>query len=181
MLLLPTDHNKILMHWKGPFQVIESVELHDYRVEVNGKPKLFHINLLRKYTEREAQDVPAAVVIDTGEGDPKVEGEILIQDFDQQESHEDVELCPQLDDAKKEAARELFRVPGNTDRETSTLEVCHAKFITKDPVHAKGYPVPYATREIIGQEVRQMLQMIEPSKSPYSAPVVIVRKKNGEH
>ena len=26
-----------------------------------------------------------------------------------------------------------------------------------------------------------MLQMIEPSKSPYSAPVVIVRKKNGEH
>ena len=65
----------------------------------------------------------------------------------------------------------------------STLEVCHAKLITKDPVHVKGYPVPYVTREIIGQEVQKMLQMgvIEPSKSPYSAPVVIVRKKNGEH
>ena len=97
LLLLPTDHNKILMHWKGPFQVIERVGLHDYHVEVNGKPKLFHINLFAVlYTEREARDVPAAAVIDTGEGDPEVEGEIPIPDFDQQESHEDVELCPQL-------------------------------------------------------------------------------------
>ena len=130
LLLLPTDHNKILMHWKGSLQVIERVGLYYYRVEVNGKPKLFHINLLRKYTEREAQDVPAAVVIDTGEGVPEVEGEIPIPDFDQQESHEDVELCPQHDDTKKEAARELFREFQGTLTEKpgkSMLEVFHAE------------------------------------------------------
>jgi hypothetical protein len=40
------------------------------------------------------------------------------------------------------------------------------------------YPTPFAMRETIDREVKQLLEMglIEPSKSPYSSPVVIVRK-----
>lgn len=59
LLLLPTDHNKFLMQRKGPFVVTEKVGQNDYRWYVHGKPRTFHINLIRKYVEREGQVVPA--------------------------------------------------------------------------------------------------------------------------
>ena len=37
LVLLPTDHNKLLMQWKGPFEVIAVMGLNDYRVRVKGK------------------------------------------------------------------------------------------------------------------------------------------------
>ncbi|KAL8559175.1 hypothetical protein ACOMHN_048422 [Nucella lapillus] len=92
LLLLPTDHNKILMHWKGPFDITEKVSHQDYRIDVNGKQKLFHANLLRKYTQRESQPATLAAVIDGGEGDPEVEGEILIPEFRSGETYRDVSL-----------------------------------------------------------------------------------------
>ncbi|KAL8586910.1 hypothetical protein ACOMHN_051015 [Nucella lapillus] len=92
LLLLPTDHNKILMHWKGPFDITEKVSHQDYRIDVNGKQKLFHANLLRKYTQRESQPATLAAVIEGGEGDPEVEGEILIPEFRSGETYRDVSL-----------------------------------------------------------------------------------------
>ncbi|KAL8618408.1 hypothetical protein ACOMHN_050176 [Nucella lapillus] len=92
LLLLPTDHNKILMHWKGPFDITEKVSHQDYRIDVNGKQKLFHANLLRKYTQRESPPATLAAVIDGGEGDPEVEGEILIPEFRSGETYRDVSL-----------------------------------------------------------------------------------------
>ena len=32
LLLLPTDENKLLMHWKGPFEVIERRNDNNYRI-----------------------------------------------------------------------------------------------------------------------------------------------------
>ncbi|KAL8595150.1 hypothetical protein ACOMHN_013823 [Nucella lapillus] len=186
LLLLPTDHNKILMHWKGPFDITEKVSHQDYRIDVNGKQKLFHANLLRKYTQRESQPATLAAVIDGGEGDPEVEGEILIPEFRSGETYRDVSLHEGLSGDKKEKARRLLRQfsesltdkPGKTTLETYTVELT-----TKQPVHVKAYPIPYATRQVVEEEVEKMLELgvIEPSRSPYSAPVVIVRKKSGEH
>ncbi|KAL8624277.1 hypothetical protein ACOMHN_034000 [Nucella lapillus] len=186
LLLLPTDHNKILMHWKGPFDITEKVSHQDYRIDVNGKQKLFHANLLRKYTQRESQPATLAAVIDGGEGDPEVEGEILIPEFRSGETYRDVSLHEGLSGDKKEEARRLLRQfsesltdkPGKTTLETYTVELT-----TKQPVHVKAYPIPYATRQVVEEEVEKMLELgvIEPSRSPYSAPVVIVRKKSGEH
>ncbi|KAL8563286.1 hypothetical protein ACOMHN_058784 [Nucella lapillus] len=186
LLLLPTDHNKILMHWKGPFDITEKVSHQDYRIDVNGKQKLFHANLLRKYTQRESQPATLAAVIDGREGDPEVEGEILIPEFRSGETYRDVSLHEGLSGDKKEEARRLLRQfsesltdkPGKTTLETYTVELT-----TKQPVHVKAYPIPYATRQVVEEEVEKMLELgvIEPSRSPYSAPVVIVRKKSGEH
>ena len=64
-MLLPTDHNKLLMQWKGPFEVSSVVGLNDYKVEVKGKEKVYHASLLKKYFGREeATTVEVAV----GEG-----------------------------------------------------------------------------------------------------------------
>jgi len=55
------------------------------------------------------------------------------------------------------------------------------KLNTSDPIRIKGYPVPYNAREAVDEEVSKMLDLgvIEPSNSPYSSPVVLVRKKDG--
>ena len=47
LVLLPTDHNKLLMQWKGPFEVSAVVGLNDYRVRVKGKERVSHANLLK--------------------------------------------------------------------------------------------------------------------------------------
>ena len=49
LVLLPTDHNKLLMQWKGPFEVSSVVGLNDFKVKVKGKEKVYHPNLLIKY------------------------------------------------------------------------------------------------------------------------------------
>ena len=52
VLVLPTDTNKLLVQWKGPYDIINSVGLNDYKVKINGKEKTFHANLLKKYLSR---------------------------------------------------------------------------------------------------------------------------------
>ena len=49
LILLPDTHNKLLMSWKGPFKVLEKKSRVNYLLSENGTPKLYHINLLKKY------------------------------------------------------------------------------------------------------------------------------------
>ena len=56
LLLLPTDNNKLVMQWKGPFEVVEAVGPVDYKIDINGKVKLMHANLLKKYHMRDTND-----------------------------------------------------------------------------------------------------------------------------
>ena len=52
LLLLPTDINKLLMQWKGPYEIMSRCgKGNDYRVEVNTKVKTFHANMLKKSKE----------------------------------------------------------------------------------------------------------------------------------
>ena len=52
LLLLPTEKSKLLLQWKGPFLVIEKVSPYDYRIDMNGKSKVFPANLLKLYINR---------------------------------------------------------------------------------------------------------------------------------
>ena len=52
LVLLPTDHNKLLIHWKGPYDVSEVASLNDHEVKVKGNTKVYHANLLKKYHEQ---------------------------------------------------------------------------------------------------------------------------------
>jgi hypothetical protein len=53
LVLLPTDSNKLLMQWQGPFRVEAIVGKNDYKVNIRGREKMYHINLLKKYFYRE--------------------------------------------------------------------------------------------------------------------------------
>ena len=48
LVLLPTDGNKLLMRWKGLYEVVERLGKCDYKLVVDGKMKTFHVNLLKK-------------------------------------------------------------------------------------------------------------------------------------
>ena len=56
LLLLPTYTNKLLMQWKGPYEIVGRCgKGNDYRIEVN-KVRTFQANMLKKYIERADQD-----------------------------------------------------------------------------------------------------------------------------
>jgi hypothetical protein len=52
LILLPTKSNKLLMQWKGPFVVKEVVEGMDYRLDVHGRTRTFHANMLKLFVKR---------------------------------------------------------------------------------------------------------------------------------
>ena len=55
LIQLPTDSNKLLMQWRGPYTVESRVGASDYRVKMGSKTKTYHINMLKKYISREPE------------------------------------------------------------------------------------------------------------------------------
>ena len=62
--------------------------------------------------------------------------------------------------------------------ETNVIQ--HRVKLTDDtPIRCKLYPLPYALREELQNEVDSMLEMgvVRRSKSPYASPIMMVKKK----
>ncbi|GFR87729.1 zinc finger protein [Elysia marginata] len=56
LVLLPTDSNKLLMQWKGPFKVVATVRVNDYRINMGEKVKTFHANLLKVVKKKDGSN-----------------------------------------------------------------------------------------------------------------------------
>lgn len=69
-------------------------------------------------------------------------------------------------------------VPGITTLTEHVIDVGNNK-----PIKQRAYPVSPALQKVINQEVDRMLEedIIEPSNSPWSSPVVLVKKTNGDY
>ena len=198
LVLLPTDHNKLLMQWKGPFEVSSVVGLNDYKVKVKGKEKVYHANLLKKYFEREETTAEGAVaggvgascvddVVDCAAKADEAEGEnvdfLELGGYVAKESIEDVETGPNLTDEQRNEFMDLAKqftnlfteAPGATD-----LVQHHIKLISDELVRSRPYPVPYSIRESLRRDIADMIKMglIRESSSPYASPVVVVKKKD---
>ena len=66
--------------------------------------------------------------------------------------------------------------PGCTDVAEHTIDTGAAR-----PVKLPPYRLPHAHRETVQREIEEMLEagIIEPSQSEWSAPIVLVKKKDG--
>ena len=106
-MLLPTDHNKLLLQWKGPFVVTEAVNRCDYKINSGGKSRIYHANLLKQYVERkdDERDVAALAVIEPGEEtDEAVDDENLLElhATEAMETYRDVRINPNLTKDQRE-------------------------------------------------------------------------------
>ena len=75
-----------------------------------------------------------------------------------------------------EFAETMTSVPGRTTLAEHRLDVGTAR-----PIRMPPYRLPYAYRELVREELRDMEQsgVIEPSTSEWASPVVLVKKKDG--
>ena len=207
LVLLPTEHNKLLLRWKGPYPVVERKYEYDYVVATESGRKTYHINLLKKYFEREEPQQTLAGCIEqvrdgdglegsaeeidwVGDGsDPELD-EVCEQYIVplpspiQQEFVQQVKVGPELDkDQEDEVWNLLYKyqdVFTDVPKRTS-LTTCKINLTTDKAVRSKPYPVPQAMRETIRKEIEDMLRLgvIERSESPYGHPIVIVKKADG--
>ena len=168
LLLLPTDHSKLLMQWKGPFKVEKKTISMNYHIDMGKRKQTFHANKLKKYFRRVEQateeqehgqlgamTIMAAAFIEeddneVDEMDPLKGGELLhLAPVEPKETVRDVSIGQNLDDF----ARDVNRTLGNfKDRLTNIPGRCKlgehvVRVEDKVPVRDKPYPIPHALRK----------------------------------
>jgi len=103
--------------------------------------------------------------------------------FEPEEGIDDVQLDPETPEIHDSIRRLLYEhaevitdVPKRTNLAECTIQLEHDR-----PVRTRQYPLPFSQREKIKEEVDGLLKMgvVEPSSSPYSSPIVLVAKKDG--
>ena len=100
------------------------------------------------------------------------------------ETYADVHVNSELDEDKRVEAQNVLKAFADvlTDLPGGTGIIEHdIKVLDKTPIRQRMYPVPYNMKETIVDEVKTMIKLdvIEKSQSPYSSPIVIVKKKDG--
>ena len=105
---LPSDPNKLLLQWEGPYKVFEVLNRMDCIVDVNGKKKVFHAKMLKLTITHddseptgEADEVDAAVsvaIIKPGDKDGVVDYKRLLylSNVCQQDTYKHVNVSPDL-------------------------------------------------------------------------------------
>jgi len=204
LILLPTAESKLLMQWKGPYQVIERMGPTDYRIRVGNTEKIYHINMLKRYYEtssaklslpsvEEKQEesicpqVAVAVVMEEEDDDDKTVLPVIagIPTLDCEtiaEVHVNEELPPEQQQQLRALLQEYEDI--FSDRPGTTNVIEHRILLMDDnPVRCKPYPVPHAVKDEVIEEVREMerLGVIEKSDLPYSSPLLMVKKKDGRN
>lgn len=202
LLLLPTDRNKLLMHWKGPFKIVKKNNKLNYQIDLGSRKQTFHINLLKKYYRREkvvasldeiedgtAFEITAVAVIqeeiDNESNETISSDELLyLPPLKSKETVKDVNISPELEEEQTFEVKRILGhfkdvltdIPGNTNLGEHTIELTD-----EEPIRCKPYPIPHAVREEVRKELNTMLKMgiIRPSDSPYSCPLTAVAKPDG--
>ena len=202
LILLPTESNKLLMQWKGPYTVSERVGRNDYRIETKRKSKIFHVNMLKEYHVRGkdllssistggklAHEVVAFAVVEEPQKDEELEGVIREDDLlntpitGGSETYDDVKYGSRLTHEQQDEAQKLvfdFR-DIFTDTPGTANNFAHEIDLTSDePFRLKPYPLPFSMRATVDEEIKKMLEadIIEESRSPYASPIVLVKKKD---
>lgn len=195
LLLLPTDNNKLLLQWQGPFEVI-SRNGNDYKIQLAGRTKTFHANMLKRYYERKPeQDEPdnnssdtsvrgtyeaCAAILESADCDDGIAPMESIQTI-QTETYKDVEISTELSESEQQQARDLiyeFRDIFTDVPKVTNLGEHSIYLTTEEPIRTKPYALPYAMKEVLDKELEAMenMNIIEPSTAKYASGIVLVRK-----
>ena len=116
LVLLPTEHNKLTLQWKGPYEIIKVINKMDYKISIKGKTKIYHANLLKRYLERQDADQVQTVGIAVIEAENQAEEGAVddeqlldISNLSGNETYQDARYNPLLTDRQKKEAKALVR------------------------------------------------------------------------
>ena len=198
LILLPSDSNKLLAEWTGPFEVLERINKVDYSIKVRNHVKTFHINMLKLYVERSPKpnhvnfvnvcneckngcicDVHTEITLD----------DKLLEEISVITNEEDANEYQINDKLPDEAIYKISKVldanssvfsssPGRT-----TLINYEIKLEPNvKPIHKIPYHVPFHLRDAVNEEIQQMLNngIIRRSSSPWAFPVVVVKSRDSK-
>eukprot|EP00745_Piridium_sociabile_P002381 TRINITY_DN1145_c0_g1_i6.p1 TRINITY_DN1145_c0_g1~~TRINITY_DN1145_c0_g1_i6.p1 ORF type:complete len:1434 (+),score=199.20 TRINITY_DN1145_c0_g1_i6:329-4630(+) len=222
LVLLPSDSNRLLMSWKGPFPVVKSYGT-DYKIQMGKKLKVFHANMLQRYFRR-SEHVGVSVVADVQDESVSQEevgmgafpfSDVVQAEFSRREEEtqftsvgvvqaelDDGVILPTIPSIQGETTENIRIDAGLSPSRQKDLkavfsdfkevftdkpgvaktDVVHVIRVTSEvPIRLKPYPLPFASKQIVEDEVRSMLELgvIERSQSPYSSPIVLVKKPDG--
>ena len=185
LLLLPTDNNKLLLQWKGPYVIQEVVGPNDYKFKVGRGFKTYHANLLKKYVDREEQLTPEKAATACSAADESCLDQDIFElnEIEHKEGPDDINFGQNLSVEQHRQVKRLVRVRGSFYTSTRNDGYRSTPSQADTPVHCKPYRLPYATRQELKKDIREMLDLgiIRESKSPYASPVVIVKKSDGSN
>ena len=157
-LFLPTDSNKLLLQWKGLYDVIEVVNRMDFKIDVNGVVSTYHANMLKQYVERRNELCNCLLSAETIESVDDDDNEDFPLDdctfltAKKPESYRDVSISDTLTSEQRKEVETLMKqypdvlssLPGRTDQIQHDI-----KLLTSEPIRTKGYSIPYKTRSVM--------------------------------
>ena len=158
LILLPTNHNKLIMKWKGPCDVLEKIGETDYKLQIGNVQKVFHINMLKKYIKREAIETGLAISVIDESDENHLNGLAfpVVINYGEQPSFGKDLTADQVRDLV-----ELFHKfePIFSDQLGETHLIEHSiELNTPDPIHVKPYPIPFAKVKAAEEEIEKMIQ-----------------------
>ena len=201
LVLLPTETNKLLMQWKGPYSVEERIGSNDYRINVKGKVKTYHVNLLKRYHVLSEElmskaddnvrgpllETVCSAIVEATDGTQEAASNdrlLELRNCLSTESFEDVKYGDGLIKEQMGEVVGLVRefmgvftdLPG-----TTTVVSHHIRLMTDVRVSSKCYVVPYSVCKSLQTDIQKMIEMkvIRCLESPYASPVVMVCKRDG--
>ena len=165
--LLPTSSNKLLAQWQGSYTVEKRVSNVIYQVDMCNKRKrhrVFHINMLRQW---HGLPTDSSLWADDTE---EVEDEIPV--WGKEETRVQWELPSHLDEQQKRSLHALLgdfedtlqSKPGRTTMIDHSIDTGSSQAIRLPP-----YRLPYAYRDIVTKELKEMLECLSQRKMGKSA------------
>ena len=201
LALLPVPQDPLSAKFHGPYRIIKKLNDVDYVISTPDRRKsrrVCHINMLKEYHDRDSVPVAAVspVVHMLDENGTDCEETDQADSPDWEEVASPVRLCnsdvlkkldaefQHLSANQGEALKELIHefdplfadVPGRT-----TLTVHDVEVVGSEPIKQHPYRLNPEKRAKVREEVQYMLEhdLIEPSQSAWSSPVVLMPKPDG--
>ncbi|XP_066971749.1 uncharacterized protein [Macrobrachium rosenbergii] len=197
VLILSMDSDNFLEpRYKGPWKVLRKLSEVNYEIEAPGssrKCKIFHVNRLKAYHSRSVDPLtvvsePVSVAVEFPPQDSddlmsRVSSDALFSNIQNLEVLQ--EGLKHLDPHQREdifnliySFSDLFRdSPGRTNFLWHDVDVGSAS-----PVKQSPYRLNPVKRDLVEKEIKYMLEhdLIQPSVSPWSSPIVLVGKADGK-
>ena len=195
LLLMPDSPFKMEANWTGPVRVTRLIDKFNYEVRLpGGRKQVYHINMLRPFHRQggqtdgldggEERDV-VAIVINAADDDSDDEMPVV---YEHQDSDE-----PKIfnigDNLTVDQRSELLSLLGEfpevfTEKTGRTHLIEHKiTLLHNKPCRQPMYKIPHSIKDQVEEQLNTLLAdgVIEESQTGgYSAPLVCVKKRNGQ-